>query len=29
MMCTVKTCLCGCEVIIRTIGGRKVPIHLR
>jgi hypothetical protein len=29
MNCTAKGCSCGREIVIRTINGRKVPIHLR
>ena len=27
LRCTAKGCHCGQPIVIRTIGGRKVPIH--
>ena len=27
MVCTAKGCRCGKPIVIKTIGGRRVPIH--
>jgi hypothetical protein len=29
MTCTSKGCACGGPIVIRTINGRRVPIHTR
>lgn len=28
MTCTAKSCCCGQPIVIRTIDGRRVPIHI-
>lgn len=28
MVCTARGCCCGQPIVIRTIGGRRVPIHV-